>query len=275
MNPATTAPIIPVSPLSDENSRPQLPFDCPSAVQFASARAQFLDRFLSSWPGQPFKTALDAGTGVGYFAGHLSHNCKFQVLGLDARPSNIEEAQRRNPKVEFRVGDVESEDFAKYGEFDLVVALGLIYHLENPFRAIRNLVAASRDAVVVESLIAPGRTSKGWLLDEFPGDDQALAYVAWHLTEAAIAKLLYRSGIPHVYRAGFKPDHPEFRGGFFRRPTRAFVIGTRTPLASADYQRISESFMLLDRAYHFRWPLRDLLGLALKWKRGIRHKREA
>jgi SAM-dependent methyltransferase len=262
-------------PLSARGFRPQLPFDRPSAVQFVNARTQFLARFLSTWPGQPFKTVLDSGTGVGYFAEYLTRNYNLKVVGLDARVSNVEEAQRRNPEVEFRVGDVESAEFEKHGQFDLVLALGLIYHLENPFRAIRNLVAASRDAIVVESFIAPGRRPKAWLLDEFPGDDQALANVAWHLTEAAIAKLLYCSGIPHVYRARFKPQHPEFYGRLLRRPTRAFLIGTRTTLAPEDYRRIPEPRLFLDRAYHFRWPLRDLLGRALAWKRSMSVKRVA
>jgi SAM-dependent methyltransferase len=250
-------------------SATQLPFDTPAALRFASARAQFLDRFLSSWKGRPFRTVLDAGTGIGYFAGHLVRNYNFQVLGLDARTSNVEEAQKRNPQVEFSVGDVESSEFASHGKFDLVLALGLIYHLENPFRAIRNLADASRNAIVIESLVAPGRKARGWLMDEFPGDDQALAYVAWHLTELGIVKLLYRSGIPNVYRPRFKPPHLEFRGKFLKRPTRVFVIGSRLPLESDDYEYIPEPVALLDRAYYFRWPVRDLMRWLLTLKRRI------
>jgi SAM-dependent methyltransferase len=250
----------------------QLPFDTPAAMRFASARAQFLDRFLSSWKGRPFKTVLDAGTGVGYFAGHLVRNYNFQVLGLDARLSNVEEAQKRNPQIEFRLGDVESSEFANHGKFDLVLALGLIYHLENPSRAIRNLADASRDAIVIESLVAPGRKARGWLIDEFPGDDQALANVAWHLTELGIVKLLYRSGIPNVYRPRFKPLHLEFRGNFLKRPTRVFVIGSRLPLESDDYEYIPEPVALLDRAYYFHWPVRDLMKWLLKLKRRFSEK---
>jgi SAM-dependent methyltransferase len=252
-------------------SATQLPFDTPAAIRFASARAQFLDRFLSSWKGRPFKTVLDAGTGVGYFAGHLVRNYNFQVLGVDARVSNVEEAQKRNPQIEFRLGDVESSEFANHGKFDLVLALGLIYHLENPFRAIRNLADASRDAIVIESLVAPGRRkARGWLLEEFPGDDQALAYVAWHLTELGIVKLLYRSGIPNVYRPRFKPLHLEFRGNFLKRPTRVFVIGSRLPLQSDHYEYIPEPVSFVDRSYYFRWPVRDLVRWLLTLKRRIR-----
>jgi len=252
---------------SGGSSVPPLPFDRPSAMEFVSARAQFLDRFLSSWPLKPFTSVLDAGTGVGHFARHVSRNKNLRVVGLDARSSNVLEASRRSPEIEFRVCDVESSTFAEQGEFDLVLALGLLYHLENPFRAIRNLAIATRDAIVVESLIAPGRSPKGWLLDEFPGDDQALASVAWHLTETGIAKLLYRAGISHVYRAKFKPPHREFHGGLFRRQTRAFVIGTRGPLQSQEFTRIPEPSICLDRAYYLRWPLRDMLRPVLKWNR--------
>ena len=261
------APVNTVVQSLEEPSTTQLPFDTPSALQFASARAKFLERFLLSWPGQPFKTVLDSGTGVGYFAGHLARTYNLQVLGLDARISNIEEARKRNPSVEFGVGDVESSEFGNGRKFDLVLALGLIYHLENPFRAIRNLVDAARDAIVIESLVAPGRKARGWLIDEFPGHDQALAYVAWHLTESGIVKLLYRSGIPNVYRPRFKPLHREFRGSLLKRPTRAFVIGSQIPLESSDYEHIPEPVALLDRAYYFRWPVRDLMRWMLTLKR--------
>jgi len=80
---------------------------------------------------------------------------------------------------------------------------------------------------------------------------------------------LYRSGIPNVYRPRFKPRHEEFRGNLVKRPTRVFVIGTRAPLESDDYEYIPESATLLDRAYYFRWPVRDLMRWVLALKRRI------
>lgn len=243
-----------------------LPFDLPSAQEFAESRAAFLDRFLALWPGPALATAFDAGTGVGFFAGHLARHHGFRVTAFDARASNVEEARRRHPDVEFIVSDVEDPALVNRGEFDMVTALGLLYHLENPFRAVRNLAAITRHILIIESLFPPARSAQAWFLDEFTGEDQAPNYVAWHLTEAAIVKLLYSAGIPHVYRARFRPSHVQFRGSFLRRRTRGFVFGSRVHLDPARFERLAEPFRPLDRSYYLRWPGRLLLQPLLEWR---------
>ena len=253
----------------------RLPFDLPSAMEFAAARALFLDRFVESWTGPALKTAFDAGTGLGFFAGHLAEQHRLRVTASDVRASNVEEARRKHPGVEFFVGDVEDPGLVTRGAFDIVTALGLLYHLENPFRAVRNLAAMARHVLVIESLVAPGRGARAWFLDEFEGEDQAPNYVAWHLTEAGIVKLLYRAGLPNVYHARFHPPHIQFRGSLFRRQTRVFVIGSRVPLASKQFKRISEPTYRLDRAYYLRWPGRTLLRPLLEWRRDSKSPRVA
>jgi hypothetical protein len=243
-------------------------FDQPSAMEFAGARAVFLDNFLASWTGPPLHTAFDAGTGVGFFAGHLAEHHGLRVTAQDARASNVAEAQRRHPSVEFFVGDVEDPALPARGTFDIVTALGLLYHLENPFRAVRSLAAMTRQVLVIESIIAPGRGARAWILDEFAGEDQAPNYVAWHLTETSIVKLLYRAGMPNVYRARFRPQHLQFRGNFFGRQARTFVLGSRSPLAPAQFERVPESFHYLDRAYYLRLAGRAVLRPLLEWRRG-------
>jgi len=243
-----------------------LPFDLPGAQEFAEARAAFLDRFFAFWAGPALATAFDAGTGVGFFAGHLARRHGFRVAASDARASNVEEARRRHPEVEFFVADVEDPRLVNKGEFDVVTALGLLYHLENPFRAIRNLAAITRHILIIESLIPPARSARAWFLDEFAGNDQGPNYVAWHLTEAAIVKLLYRAGIPYVYRARFRPSHVQFRGTFFRRRTRGFVLGSRVELDPAKFELFAEPFYRLDRSYYLRWPARVLLRALLGWR---------
>src|SRR5271163_3895017 len=184
-------------------AEPTLPFDQPTAVEISDARAMVLDHFFASWNGPALHTAFDAGTGVGFFAAYLADRHGLRVTALDARAPNVAEARRRYPGVEFLVGDIEDPTLPGLGMFDMVTALGLLYHLENPFRAVRNLVAMARQAVVIESIIAPGRRARAWILDEFAGEDQASNYVAWHLTEACLVKLLYRAGMPNVYRVRF------------------------------------------------------------------------
>ena len=245
-------------------------FDTQFARTFAETRAIYLDRLINNWRGPGLSSALDVGTGAGYFASHLSEQHGLQVTALDVRISNIEEAQRRHPNLRFVEADVEDRAIVDLGKFDLITAMGLFYHLENPFRAARNLADMTNSLLVVESIIAPGRGSRAWILDEYPGEDQARFYVAWHLTEAGLAKLLYRAGMPYVYRARFSPANLQFRGGILRRRTRTILIGSRIQLPTPEFQMISESHYHLDRAYYCRPIVREVFRHLLEMRRSAK-----
>ena len=106
-------------------------------------------------------SALDAGCGIGFFA-QILHEFGLEVAAFDGRVGNVEEARRRFPGIRFDVGDIESPQIRALGRFDLVVCFGLLYHLENPFLAIRNLRALTGRALLLESMCFPDGASLGW-----------------------------------------------------------------------------------------------------------------
>ena len=244
-----------------------LPFDRPAAQNLVHARIAFLDRLLVSWPKPPIATALDAGAGVGYLASHLANRHKLRVTALDVRNSNVDEARRRHREPQFVVGDVERASTLSLGEFDLVLAFGLVYHLENPARAVRHLAQMTRHLLVVESMIAPGKLPQVQMLDEFPGADQAVRYFAFHPTESGLVKLLYRAGMEHVYRASWSVDDPDFRGTLFKRRMRTLLVATRSPCELPALRAVHEPSYKLDRAYSFRSPLRNIVRKLLDRRR--------
>jgi hypothetical protein len=244
-------------------------FDLPHEQHITNARLQVLYRIIEEC-NFGISTALDAGTGVGAFASNLFCKYKFQVTAFDARPSNVEEAQKRYPEIKFVVGNVENPEIVQLGKFDLVTAFGLFYHLENPFIAAQNLAQMTQGILVVESMIAPGRELKALLIDEYPGEDQAIRYVAFHLTESGLIKLLYRSGMPYVYRPTFKVDHEDFRGGLFRRRMRTILIASRFSLDSTHFKLVPEPHYGLDRPYYYRTPLRPIFKFMLTLFRSAR-----
>jgi hypothetical protein len=66
-------------------------------------------------------------------------------------------AQTGAANVEFRIDDVTRINVASYGEFDLTLCLGLLYHLEDPMGALRRLRAVTRELLVIETEVArPG-----------------------------------------------------------------------------------------------------------------------
>ncbi len=118
-----------------------LVFDLPLQSEMREAEIEFLRRVIPPWQsGLGLRSALDLGCGVGYYAAML-RDLGFQTCAADGRADNISEAGDRHSGIDFRVADAEDPALSELGIFDLVLCLGLLYHLENPLRAIRNLRA--------------------------------------------------------------------------------------------------------------------------------------
>ncbi len=107
-------------------------------------------------PALGLRNALDAGCGVGFFAQTLTE-LGLETRGFDGRFENVVEARKRFPQIAFERGDIESAEIAALGTFDLVLCFGLLYHLENPMRAIRHLRALTGQGLLIESMCVPGR----------------------------------------------------------------------------------------------------------------------
>jgi SAM-dependent methyltransferase len=104
----------------------------------------------------PDASVLDLGCNEGWFAHRALEWGAARVVGLDIRDSNVRRARLiaehyELASVRFERADVFELDPAALGEFDIVLVLGLIYHLENPIGALRVARALTRGIVVVES----------------------------------------------------------------------------------------------------------------------------
>jgi len=174
-------------------------------------------------------TALDVGCGQGFFS-ELLHRTGMRVQGVDGRDANVEEAHRKHPAIAFRQADVEDPGLGELGRFDLVLCLGLLYHLENPFRAVRNLESVTGHVLVGETRIAPARRPILMLYEEGRTEDQGLTYIALIPTESCLVKMLYAAGFGFVYVTTKRPNHPEFRSHVFTARRRTCFVASRTAL---------------------------------------------
>src|SRR5713101_2373991 len=198
-------------------------FDSEFTQNYTHVRQAFISEFLDAIGGTvPLKSAIDVGCGVGYFSKFLCER-GLQVMGVDGRDENAKEGRRRHPEIKFQTKDVEDPSFAEFGLFDLVLCVGLLYHLENPFRAIRNLHALTGKVLIVESMCVPGPEPELLLLEEGKGHDQGLNYVAFYPTEACLVKMLYRAGFPFVYGFDRLPPDVQFRTTVSRKQSRIFL----------------------------------------------------
>jgi len=75
-------------------------------------------------------------------------------------------------RVEPCVADFMTADLEQIGTFDVVLFLGVLYHLENPFAAIRRLASVTRELAILETeaIAIPGLEQRA-LWEFFPSDE--------------------------------------------------------------------------------------------------------
>ncbi|HYR61286.1 MAG TPA: DUF1698 domain-containing protein [Actinomycetota bacterium] len=120
-----------------------------------AARVVALDHFAWSldFPALAAYTAECAAQGVP----PQPHETVPSVWRPDTLPgrASFEMAHRlRNSKVEVVVGDFMTMALASLGQFDVVLFLGVLYHLREPFEALRRLARVAKGMAVVETACA-------------------------------------------------------------------------------------------------------------------------
>ena len=215
-------------------------FDQRKYRKIIAAREETIRRVVSKLnPLFRFSTALDAGCGVGFFSKTLE-DCGLQVCGFDGREANVAEARRRYPSVPFETADIEHDSIGQLGRFDFVLCCGLLYHLENPLRAVRNLRALTEKCLLLESMCTPDTEASLLLRAEPNVEDQSLTDLAWYPSESALVKMLYRSGFATVYRVVPLPAHEEFRDTAQSTRRRTVLLASCAPIDVAGFRLYPE-----------------------------------
>ena len=120
----------------------------------------------------------------------------------------------------------------------MVFCYGLLYHLENPLRALRNMAQVCDDLLLIETIVCDAQAPVLRLDDETKAVNQALRGVAHRPSPSYLALALNRIGFDDVYGVTRPPAHPEYE--FERvgdsdvtregRPLRAVFVASRSPL---------------------------------------------
>ena len=100
------------------------------------------------------KRVLDIGAWDGWFSFEMERRGA-AVVAVDVREyETFRQAHATlGSKVEYRVDDVLDITPERYGYFDIVLFLGVLYHLKHPLLALERVCALSRDVVCVESYV--------------------------------------------------------------------------------------------------------------------------
>ncbi|MCK9539065.1 class I SAM-dependent methyltransferase [Dokdonella sp.] len=109
------------------------------------------------------RQVIDIACHQGWFSSQVHAWGADSVLAVDARAEHVADTRLIGAALgldRLRVlqSDVHALDAATLGQFDLVLMLGLIYHLEDPIGALRRAHALTRELCVVETQVVPGLT---------------------------------------------------------------------------------------------------------------------
>ena len=211
------------------------------------------------------KRVLDLGCLEGYF----SVECALQgatVVGIEGKVINVKKCEFVKSvlgidDVAFVREDAMKVTRERYGSFDVVLALGLLYHFDDPFSFLANMaelcdgfmlldthVALLDDADAVPAgwdielsplreLAFNGKTYSGRLYREFAGDDTTVVkelsvtssleneLSVW-LTEASLVDLLHDVGFEQTEKLVFPEDGESWWAG--PRNMRVLILATRT-----------------------------------------------
>lgn len=105
--------------------------------------------------------AVDLAAHQGWFAVRLAQAGIGGVHGVEARASHVEDSRLIAgalglDRVRFTHSDIFDLNANTFGHFDLVLMLGLLYHLENPVGALRLARALCRKLCIIETQVVPG-----------------------------------------------------------------------------------------------------------------------
>jgi tRNA (mo5U34)-methyltransferase len=131
-------------------------------VSIHDTRLRMLDSVLDTTFGTALArlTCLDIACHEGFFALHMAHRGFHSVLGIDARAANVAGARLMREvynlrNVHFKVRDLMSLRYGQLGSFDVVLVLGVLYHLENPVGALRIARSHTKRLCLLETQATP------------------------------------------------------------------------------------------------------------------------
>lgn len=105
------------------------------------------------------KTLLDVGCNAGFYAFEARRRGASRVLGVDGQRQHVRQGlfvrKVLGLEVEFRRLNVYELSPRTVGQFDITLALGLLYHLKHPILALENLYQVTKEILVIETAIMP------------------------------------------------------------------------------------------------------------------------
>ena len=167
-------------------------------------------------------TVLDVGCNQGFWSLEAAQAGAEAVLGLEGRPEHVEAARfvadvLNVPNVTFETQDILDPELAARGPFDVVLCLGLLYHVDRPLELLERLRSLTRRWLLLDTSVVDVNAPVLHLLFEDPEDPrnavgdglvavpsrEAVERMLWHVGFHAVWCLPQRSAdLPPAYLQG-------------------------------------------------------------------------
>lgn len=185
------------------------------------------------------KRILDLGCNAGFWSLHAVQNGCDYTVGIDGRQMHIDQANfvfevHEIPKsrFDFIQGNVFEVDFQSLGHFDIILCLGLLYHVSKPMELLEKMAAVSKDILVIDTRVAKGKGSFIQIRHEDTSDPRnAYDYqLVFRPSKLAVVEMAGQFG----YRTTMlKPKFDNYEGAqVYKKGTRrAFICSKQTDLS--------------------------------------------
>jgi hypothetical protein len=148
----------------------------------------------------------------------------------------VELARQRAPGARFEPFDFDAASLSAVpAPADAVVCFGLLYHLENPLRALRMCRAMTKGALFLETMTLPEEGPAARLMPENPNETQGMRALALLLSPDTIVHALNAAGFSRVYRVdGASIGHDDFVDTAQRRKRRDMFLACDAAIDAPD-----------------------------------------
>ncbi len=144
------------------------------------------------------KRVLDVGAWDGWFSFEMERRGA-EVVAIDRieNPKFYEIRRLLNSRVDYREMDVYDLDPARIGTFDIVLFLGVLYHVKHPLLALERVCSVATDMAIVESYALKGDSRN--LLEFYEYDEFGGQFDNWFApTPGAMVAMCRTAGFARV-----------------------------------------------------------------------------
>jgi tRNA (mo5U34)-methyltransferase len=230
------------------------------------------------------KRVLDLGCNAGFWSlKAIEAGCDY-VLGIDGRQMHIDQAnlvfeanQVDKARYNFRIGNACTDDFSSEGPFDIVLCLGLLYHVSRPVELLERVAAVNTDVLLIDTNVS-GTGGESVRFHREPIDEprNSVDYeVVFILSRRGVIELASSFGYSVVPLALHATSLRGMKG--YREGERlAFMCAKKTDLSSFTRQPTDEPFARAEKlTRHMFRGMRMGLSMAQLTGRALLERRKA